>query len=149
MYLFSSQLFAKLDENDIQQVAWDVNYDCAILFNRLFYDDFIKNVEESGYRAVPIPYQPFTNDIQPVYQITIKRDGNTRWTSDEGQAIFATSLAEIQKKIASSKAIDYFEWIQNDEAVVNFIIASANLRAINFSIPQISYFETQREYSFW
>lgn len=148
-FTFSSQLFGKIDENDIQQLARNENYDCAILFKRLFYDDAMKNVEKNVQHTIPIPYKAFTNDMQPVNQTAIKREVNTMWTSDEGQAVFTTSLVEIHKKITSPKTNDHSEWMQNDEAAVDFIIASAKLRAINFHIPQKSYLETKRAYLFW
>nr|CAD7406160.1 unnamed protein product [Timema cristinae] len=76
---------------------------------------------------------------------TVLPDNQKVWSIQEWGRIFSESCNRLKMKFQSLKEKDHLVWDKDDEDSMNFVAASANLRAQVFNIPQTPLFDVKCE----
>lgn len=112
------------------------------VFNKVFRDDIasllvLKDLWNSG-RTPPVPMEVDLEEVGSIDGSTA-RDHHAVWAIEEWVSLFRSSLERLRDRAFASTFVPmYFD--KDDDDTMDFVAATANIRAFIFSIPLSSRF---------
>lgn len=123
--------------------AWAVetSYDAKKLFNKLFRDDIKYLLSMQNLWKKRTPPVPLERDNLP----SASSEGGIRdqkvWSISECAEVFETSVTRLKEELSRQGDGGMLVWDKDDDAAMDFVTATANIRAHIFSIPVKSRFD--------
>nr|CAD7264300.1 unnamed protein product [Timema shepardi] len=126
-------------------------YNAAKLFKKLFHNDvkYLLSMDKlwGEHRRPPVPLDldklPDAVAGSSRSDDTVLPDNQKVWSIQEWGRIFSESCNRLKMKFQSIEEKDHLVWDKDDEDSMNFVAASANLRAQVFNIPQTPLFDVK------
>nr|CAD7441366.1 unnamed protein product [Timema bartmani] len=126
-------------------------YNATKLFNKLFHNDvqYLLSMDklwgERRRPPVPLDLDKLSDAVAGSSRSddTVLPDNQKVWSIQEWGRIFSESCNRLKMKFQSIKEKDHLVWDKDDEDSMNFVAASANLRAQVFNIPQTPLFDVK------
>lgn len=144
--------------NRVNTKAWakECDYDAEKLFNKFFHDDIKYLLSMSNLWKNRTPPQPTKwGDLSEVVDMqtassaalnsNVQRDQRV-WNLQECGDVFQECLARLKFECKKLNEGDHLVWDKDDKYGMDFVAASANIRAHIFGISQKSRFEIKCNY---
>ncbi|ELT98683.1 hypothetical protein CAPTEDRAFT_219156 [Capitella teleta] len=125
----------------------EIGYDPAKLFNKFFRDDvkYLLSMENLWKKRRPPVAQDWNEVCQHSTETSLESESGLQdqriWSMSECALMFGKSISQLKADLAARGDGGMLVWDKDDEAAMNFVTATANIRAHIYGIVTKSRFE--------